>query len=133
MYWKIQYFIYALRSPDFQKIFLFARIGHLKKIIFKGRGFRCGSDEKMRRMWLGLGIVVVALPPTIYLRLVSWHTQPLNRFILQLSWAEVDKLYIVTEFLCLLIKDKKKGYLELYMGLWDNPSRLSPFMCSIFN
>ena len=55
--------LYALTSPDFQKIFLFARIGHLKKIIFKGRGFRCGSDEKMRSMWLGLGIVVVGLPP----------------------------------------------------------------------
>ena len=47
---------------DFQNIFLFARIGHLKKIIFKGRGFWCGSDEKMRSMWLGLGIVVVGLP-----------------------------------------------------------------------
>ena len=53
---------YARTSPDFQKIFLFARIGYLKKIIFDGRGFRCGSDEKMRRMWLGLGIVVVGLP-----------------------------------------------------------------------
>ena len=55
--------LYALKSPDFQKLFLFARIGHLKKIIFEGRGFWCGSDEKMRRMWLGLEIVVVGLPP----------------------------------------------------------------------
>ena len=34
-----------------------------KKIILKGRGFRGGSDEKMRRMWFGLGIDVVGLPP----------------------------------------------------------------------
>ena len=35
----------------------------LLKIILKGRGFRGGSDEKMRRMWLGLEIDVVGLPP----------------------------------------------------------------------
>ena len=35
----------------------------LKKIILKGRGFRCGSDEKMMRMWFGLEIDVVGLPP----------------------------------------------------------------------
>ena len=29
-------------------------------------------------------------------------TQPLNTFILQTSWTEVDKLNIVIEFLCLL-------------------------------
>ena len=29
----------------------------------EGRGFRGGSDEKMRRMWLGLEIDVVGLPP----------------------------------------------------------------------
>ena len=55
--------LYAPTLPDFPKIFLFARIGYLKKIIFEGRGFRCGSDEKMRRMWLGLETVVVGLPP----------------------------------------------------------------------
>ena len=32
-------------------------------MILKGRGFRGGSDEKMRRMWLGREIVVVGLPP----------------------------------------------------------------------
>ena len=42
---------------------LFSRIGHLKKIILKGRGFRCGSDEKMMRMWFELEIDVVGLPP----------------------------------------------------------------------
>ena len=60
MFGKIQHFIYVLTLPDFQKIFLFARIRHLKKIIFEGRGFRY---EKMRRMRLGLGVVVVGLPP----------------------------------------------------------------------
>ena len=30
-------------------------------MIIKGRGFRGGSDEKMRRMWLGLEIVVAGL------------------------------------------------------------------------
>ena len=34
-------------------------------IIIEGRGFRGGSDEKMRRMWLGLEIDVVGLPPLI--------------------------------------------------------------------
>jgi len=31
----------------------------------KGRGFRGGSDEKLRRMWLEREIVVVGLPPLI--------------------------------------------------------------------
>ena len=44
-------------------MYLFSRIGHFKKIILKGRGFRCGSDEKMMRMWFGLEIDVVGLPP----------------------------------------------------------------------
>ena len=42
---------------------LFSRIGHLKKIMLNGRGFWCGSDEKMMRMWFGLEIDVVGLPP----------------------------------------------------------------------
>ena len=33
--------------------------------IDKGRGFRGGSDEKMRRMWFGLEIDVVGLPPLV--------------------------------------------------------------------
>ena len=44
-------------------MYLFSRIGHLKKIILKGRGFRGGSDEKMRRMWFGIEIDVVGHPP----------------------------------------------------------------------
>ena len=57
--------VYALTWSDFQKIFLSSRIGLTKKIILIGRGFRGGSDKKMRRMWLGgLGIVEVGLPPS---------------------------------------------------------------------
>ena len=37
----------------------------LKKIILKGQGFRCGSDEKMIRMRFGLEIDVVGLPPLV--------------------------------------------------------------------
>ena len=57
----MQYFsrtkLFALMWPHFRKIFSSSRIGHIKKNIFVGRGFRGGSDEKMRRMWLRLGIV----------------------------------------------------------------------------
>ena len=35
----------------------------LKHILIKGRGFQGGSDEIMRRMWLGREIVVAGLPP----------------------------------------------------------------------
>ena len=45
------------------KVFSSGRIRHLKKIILKGRAFRGGSDEKMRRMWFGLENDVVGLPP----------------------------------------------------------------------
>ena len=47
--------------------------GQIKKIFFylkhiiKGLGFRGGSDEKIRRMWLGLEIVVADLPPLLQL------------------------------------------------------------------
>jgi len=49
-------------------MYLFSRIGHLKEMILKGRGFRCGSDEKMMRMWFGLEIDVVGLPPLVGIR-----------------------------------------------------------------
>ena len=58
------YFIYALTWPDSLKIILFGSIKHLKKIILKGRGFRGGLDEKMKRMWLGREIVVTSSPPS---------------------------------------------------------------------
>ena len=61
-YTKIRYFIYALTWFDSLKIVLSGRIRQFKKIILEGRGFRGGSDEKMR-MWLGREIFVVGLPP----------------------------------------------------------------------
>ena len=36
-----------------------------KHIVIVGRGFRGGSDEKMRRMWLGLEIFVTGPPPLL--------------------------------------------------------------------
>ena len=46
-----------------KNVFIFKDRTLQKKIILKGRGFRCGSDEKMMRMWFGLEIDVVGLPP----------------------------------------------------------------------
>ena len=50
----------------------------LKKIIFKGRGFRWGSDEKMMRMWFGLEINVVGLPPLVG---QNWQISVINHFV----------------------------------------------------
>ena len=55
--------MFALTWPDFQIIFLSARNGHLKKKLLEELGFRGGFDEKMIRMWLGIEIVMVDLPP----------------------------------------------------------------------
>ena len=49
----------------FFKIVLSWRMRHNRKLILKGRGFQGGSDEKMRRLWLGGEIVVVGLPPLV--------------------------------------------------------------------
>ena len=54
--------VYALTWSDFQKKIYLQELDSQKKIILIGRGFRGGSDKKMRRMWLGgLGIVEVVL------------------------------------------------------------------------
>ena len=50
------------RYPILKKIVLSGRIQHFTKIIFEGRVFRGGSDEKMRRMRLGIEIAVAGLP-----------------------------------------------------------------------
>ena len=63
---KILYFINAVTWPDSLKTVLSGRFRHIKKIILKGRGFRFGSDEKMMRMWFGLEIDVVGLPPLLH-------------------------------------------------------------------
>jgi len=53
------------RHSLFQKIFLSAKVGRLKKTLFEGRGFCGDSGEKIRRTWLGREIVVVSLPPLV--------------------------------------------------------------------
>ena len=61
-------------------MYLFSRIGHLKKIILKGRGFRCVSDEKMMRMWFGLEIDVVGLPPLVTLAMITLFYYKCGKF-----------------------------------------------------
>ena len=46
-----------------KKLFYLQELETLKHILIEGRVFRGGSDEKMRRMWLGREIVVASLPP----------------------------------------------------------------------
>ena len=53
---EVSNIFYALAWPDFQKIFSFWGIGHIKKI------FRGGLDEKIRRKWPGLEIFVISSP-----------------------------------------------------------------------
>ena len=52
---------FALTMARFSKNILILKDWTHKKIFLKV--FRGGSDEKMGRMWLGLGIVLVGLPP----------------------------------------------------------------------
>ena len=70
-------------SFDSLKNVLSWRIEHFKKIIFEGQGFRGGSDEKMRRMWLGLEIVIAGLPPLVepnQIRSKRWRPLPSKYF-----------------------------------------------------
>ena len=77
------------------KIVLSGRIRHFKKIILKGRGFRGGSDEKMRRMWFGLEIDVVGLPPLTQ-RLYGSHCI-LSIFLLSSPDQSVNEATIATQ------------------------------------
>ena len=65
MFEKIHNFIFAPTSPDFQKKYFYLQGLDFKKNILERRGFRGGSDEKIRRMWLGLNVVVVGFPPLV--------------------------------------------------------------------
>ena len=69
--------------PDvtrFLKQVLSSRTRHLRIIILEGRGFRGGSDEKMRRMWLGLTLLWLAfLPLTRYPPPFMTHGYPNKR------------------------------------------------------
>ena len=52
-------YVMPLHGQIFTNSFIFEKKKH---IIIKGRGFQGGSDEKIRRMWLGREIVVAGLP-----------------------------------------------------------------------
>jgi len=45
-----------------KKEFYLQELKTFQHIINEGRGFRGGSDEKMRRMWLGREVVAAGLP-----------------------------------------------------------------------
>ena len=49
----------------FKKIVYLRELETFKHKIIEGKEFRGGSDEKMRRMWLGREIVVAGLPPLV--------------------------------------------------------------------
>ena len=53
---KSLHIFYALTQTD-KKSFIFIR-GLVTLKIWEGRGYRGSSDEKMRRLWLGLEIIV---------------------------------------------------------------------------
>jgi len=74
LFTKIRFVINALTWSDFLEIVLSGRIRHFKRIILKGRGFRGGTDEKMRRMWLGREFVVVGLLPLVTPRVVRFFS-----------------------------------------------------------
>ena len=65
---KIPYFIYALTGPILIKLIYLEGLD-TKKVILEGRRFRGVSDEKMRRIWLGLEIVVAGILPFIQLNI----------------------------------------------------------------
>ena len=47
------------------KFFYLQGLETLKHILIEGQGFRGGSDDKMRKMWLRFEIVVARRPPVI--------------------------------------------------------------------
>ena len=57
--------------------------------MIEGRRFRGGSDEKMRRMWLGREVVVTGLPP---LGQVRSHTKvgPYRFSRFDIYWIQTD-------------------------------------------
>ena len=70
---SIEYFFLIYKNsifflcPDVTRFFFILKDETLKKIISEGRGFRGGSDKKMRRMWLGVEIDGACLPSLILL------------------------------------------------------------------
>ena len=65
-----------------------------KKITLKGRGSRCGLDEKMMRMWFGLEIDVVGFPP-----LLLMNKQIYNSYIFFLTLLKQRRNLLIREYL----------------------------------
>ena len=112
-------------------MYLFSRIGHLKKIILKGRGFRCGSDEKMMRMWFGLEIDVVGLPPLgyKYLKVSNLGLQMIGSnewFFISVRHLGLIPLY--QKNLCTLLLSGL-GQLESCQPSSQNKWRVEEWMC----
>ena len=61
-FFDISIFHLCPRGRILKKIVLSWRI----RIILEGGGFRGGSDEKMRRMWLGLKLLWLAFLPSFH-------------------------------------------------------------------
>ena len=89
----------------------------------KGRGFRCGSEEKMMRMWFGLEIDVVGLPP------LNGVTS-----ICVLTVRRVFSYVFKIAPLLVLIKNSPQGnvqkvYVKIYIYLY-NKTRHSYICCA---
>ena len=113
-------------------MYLFSRIGHLKKIMLKGRGFRCGSDEKMMRMWFGIEIDVVGLPPlgqkfnrgdVAYRRCNTTHRNS-NLFYWDVSSLLVDIKSTQSSHVLMF---PNKSSIPLYSMFPNNSTRSDPF------
>ena len=90
-FWENLIFDLCPNLTRFSKNIFICKDWTFKKIIFEGRGFWCGSDEKMRSIWLGLGIVAVGHPPLAGIK----HS---CRSLKHLLNQQVIHIYILTSF-----------------------------------
>ena len=90
-------------------MYLFLRIRHLKKNNIERRGFRGGSDEKMRRMWFGPEIDVVGLPPLIDLSIYLSISTILIVCYLHVKLLNLIKIWKILKKNKILAKDKIVG------------------------
>ena len=99
----------------------------------KGREFRGGSDEKMKKMWLGLGIVEVGLPPltqSTTLFILQWVVYVISDGIMRkaltlhfLSLRECYKPYLNRVKQCQRIADTKLMFFKNGGGEWCSKSQ----------
>ena len=89
----------------------------------EGRGFRGGSDEKIRRMWLGLEIVVVGLLSLIESHLQKmqqkqynhWKRHCIFRMFLP-SWNSLYISYVPTKLELTVVCNSSSGV--YFIGFW---------------